>query len=307
MRGRGRAWSSPSRWSRLVTRTAARDQDWNVWDPWGLPGTAGFPVVTRASTRRTVGHRHRGMSPVSEQIFSDFLSPVTDRALSSVTYWPRQRDTPGPPVGPAGRRGTTSEHDARRRPPGRRERQDGVPGDEQRPLRLRRRPHPRPAGGRGTAVRAQRDGPELPVRAGHARSGSPCPTVTGFFGQVVEAVERIARDRGVAMYLTCLGEDPDAEQAAGRGAAEPQHRRPARRPDRRRPVVPEALARAHQRWSSSTAAPASSTPPTSCTTTPAAPAWPSTTCSSTDTAGSRSPATGSPSCPPPPAAAPPTN
>lgn len=44
--------------------------------------------------------------------------------------------------------------------------------------------------------------------------GVAVPTVGGFFGQVVEAVERIARDRGAAVYLTCLGEDPDAEQAA---------------------------------------------------------------------------------------------
>ena len=44
--------------------------------------------------------------------------------------------------------------------------------------------------------------------------GVAVPAVTGFFGQVVEAIERIARDRGVAMYLTCLGDDADAEQAA---------------------------------------------------------------------------------------------
>jgi LacI family transcriptional regulator len=44
--------------------------------------------------------------------------------------------------------------------------------------------------------------------------GVAVPAVTSFFGQVVEAIERIARDRGVAMYLTCLGDDADAEQAA---------------------------------------------------------------------------------------------
>lgn len=47
-----------------------------------------------------------------------------------------------------------------------------------------------------------------------AAIGVAVPAVTGFFGYVVEAVERIARDRGVAMYLTCLGDDPDGEQAA---------------------------------------------------------------------------------------------
>ena len=42
--------------------------------------------------------------------------------------------------------------------------------------------------------------------------GVAVPTLNLFFGQVVQAVERIARARGVAMYLTCLGDDPDAEQ-----------------------------------------------------------------------------------------------
>ena len=52
-------------------------------------------------------------------------------------------------------------------------------------------------------------------RSGHDSAiGVAVPAVTGFFGHVIEAVERIARDRGVAMYLTCLGEDPDCEQAA---------------------------------------------------------------------------------------------
>ncbi len=44
--------------------------------------------------------------------------------------------------------------------------------------------------------------------------GVAVPSVGGFFGQVVDAVERIARDRGSAVYLTCLGQDPDGEQAA---------------------------------------------------------------------------------------------
>ncbi len=52
-------------------------------------------------------------------------------------------------------------------------------------------------------------------RAGHDSAiGVAVPAVTGFFGHVVEAVERIARDRGVAVYLTCLGQDADGEQAA---------------------------------------------------------------------------------------------
>ncbi len=44
--------------------------------------------------------------------------------------------------------------------------------------------------------------------------GVAVPEVTGFFGEVVEAVERTARDRGVAMYLTCLGQDAEGEQVA---------------------------------------------------------------------------------------------
>jgi len=42
--------------------------------------------------------------------------------------------------------------------------------------------------------------------------GVAVPTLNLFFGQVVQAVESVARARGVAMYLTCLGDDPDAEQ-----------------------------------------------------------------------------------------------
>jgi LacI family transcriptional regulator len=40
------------------------------------------------------------------------------------------------------------------------------------------------------------------------------PSISEYFGHVVEAVERVARARGVAMYLTGLGQDPDTEQAA---------------------------------------------------------------------------------------------
>lgn len=43
--------------------------------------------------------------------------------------------------------------------------------------------------------------------------GVALPSLNLFFGQVVHDVERFARARGVAMYLTCLGDDPDAEQA----------------------------------------------------------------------------------------------
>lgn len=42
--------------------------------------------------------------------------------------------------------------------------------------------------------------------------GVAVPILNGFFGRVVESVERMARQRGVAMYLTCLGDDPAAEQ-----------------------------------------------------------------------------------------------
>lgn len=36
--------------------------------------------------------------------------------------------------------------------------------------------------------------------------GVAVPILNGFFfGRVVESVERMARERGVAMYLTCLG------------------------------------------------------------------------------------------------------
>ncbi len=44
--------------------------------------------------------------------------------------------------------------------------------------------------------------------------GVAVPILNDFFGHVVQAVERIARDRGTAVYLTCLGEDPAGEQAA---------------------------------------------------------------------------------------------
>ena len=42
--------------------------------------------------------------------------------------------------------------------------------------------------------------------------GVAVPILNEFFGRVVESVERMARERGVAMYLTCLGDDPGAEQ-----------------------------------------------------------------------------------------------
>lgn len=42
--------------------------------------------------------------------------------------------------------------------------------------------------------------------------GIAVPTLSIFFGQVVEAVERIARERGVALNVTCLGDAPDDEQ-----------------------------------------------------------------------------------------------
>ncbi len=52
-------------------------------------------------------------------------------------------------------------------------------------------------------------------RAGQdAAIGIAVPTVDQFFGQVVQAVEQIARSRGVALYITCLGDDNDNERAA---------------------------------------------------------------------------------------------
>ena len=136
--------------------------------------------------------------------------------------------------------------------------------------------------------------------------GVAVPAVTGYFGHVVEAVEATARDRGVAMYLTCLGQDPTAEQAAVEAllarnivglliaptADDQSYLRPwrdAHQHGLHRPPPPQTQRRLRRR-----------------TTTTAAPAWPSPTCSNTATAASPSPATASPS-PPPPAAAPPTN
>lgn len=43
--------------------------------------------------------------------------------------------------------------------------------------------------------------------------GVAVPVLNEFFGRIVESVEQLARERGVAMYLTCLGDDPAAEQA----------------------------------------------------------------------------------------------
>jgi LacI family transcriptional regulator len=42
--------------------------------------------------------------------------------------------------------------------------------------------------------------------------GIAVPTLNLFFGQVVEAVERVARERGVAVNVSCLGNIPDNEQ-----------------------------------------------------------------------------------------------
>ena len=44
--------------------------------------------------------------------------------------------------------------------------------------------------------------------------GVAVPVVDPFFGQVVQAVEGIARARGVAVFVTCLGDDPDHERPA---------------------------------------------------------------------------------------------
>ena len=39
--------------------------------------------------------------------------------------------------------------------------------------------------------------------------GVAVPTLNDIFAPIVQAVEEIARARGSAMYLTCLGDDPD--------------------------------------------------------------------------------------------------
>ncbi len=43
--------------------------------------------------------------------------------------------------------------------------------------------------------------------------GIAVPALNPFFGQVIQAVEQIARARGAAMYVTCLGQDAQDEQA----------------------------------------------------------------------------------------------
>ena len=44
--------------------------------------------------------------------------------------------------------------------------------------------------------------------------GVAVPIVDPFFGQVVQAVEGIARTRGVAVFVTCLGDDAEHERPA---------------------------------------------------------------------------------------------
>jgi LacI family transcriptional regulator len=44
--------------------------------------------------------------------------------------------------------------------------------------------------------------------------GVAVPRLNEFFGRVVESIEQVARERGVAVYLTCLGDDPATEQPA---------------------------------------------------------------------------------------------
>lgn len=44
--------------------------------------------------------------------------------------------------------------------------------------------------------------------------GIAVPRFDPFFGEVIQTVEEIARGRGVAVFVTCLGEDPDNEQPA---------------------------------------------------------------------------------------------
>jgi LacI family transcriptional regulator len=44
--------------------------------------------------------------------------------------------------------------------------------------------------------------------------GIAVPDVDSFFGPVIQAVEGIARARGVSTFVSCLGEDPQGEQAA---------------------------------------------------------------------------------------------
>ena len=92
------------------------------------------------------------------------------------------------------------------------------------------------------------------------------------------------------MYLTCLGDDPDGEQAAVEALLA--------RNIVGLLVAPIADDQSYLKpWRNRTAMvfidrrPRSSPPPTSSTTTTAAPGWPSPTCSTTATAASPSPAT----------------
>ena len=52
-------------------------------------------------------------------------------------------------------------------------------------------------------------------RSGQASAiGIAVPVLDPFFSQVVQTIEEIARSRGVAVFVTCLGDDPDDEQPA---------------------------------------------------------------------------------------------
>lgn len=52
-------------------------------------------------------------------------------------------------------------------------------------------------------------------RSGQASAiGIAVPTLDPYFSSIVQAVEEIARLRGVAVFVTCLGDDPDDEQPA---------------------------------------------------------------------------------------------
>ena len=52
-------------------------------------------------------------------------------------------------------------------------------------------------------------------RSGQASAiGIAVPVLDPFFSQVVQTIEEIARARGVAVFVTCLGDDPDEEQPA---------------------------------------------------------------------------------------------
>ncbi len=63
-----------------------------------------------------------------------------------------------------------------------------------------------------------------------------------FFSAVIHAVEEIARDRGVALFVTSVGTDGTYEQIGCRGAPRPADRRPDFNARRSRSVVPHAMA-----------------------------------------------------------------